>query len=88
MATKNPRLMTMLERSLFERVKRAARADGLSLSAKARQLVSEALELEEEAHWSAEGESRLASFRRSSARGNDEVWSRGARPTAGKRRGK
>ena len=74
MATKNPRLMTMLERSLYERVKRAARAEGLSLSAKARDLLREALDLEEDAYWAAEGEKRLASFDPAQAKTHEEVW--------------
>jgi len=74
MATKNPRLMTMLERALYDRVKRAAKAEGLSLSAKVRDLVREALELEEDAYWAAVGEERLASFDPAQAKTHEEAW--------------
>jgi len=74
MAAKNPRLMTVLEAPLYERLKKAAKADGVSLSSKARDLLREAMDLEEEAHWAAEGEARLDSFRRRKALRHSEVW--------------
>jgi class 3 adenylate cyclase len=74
MAAKNPRLITVLEPPLYDRLKRAARAEGVSLSSKARDLLRQAIELEEDAHWVREGERRLRSFRRSKALTHDEVW--------------
>jgi len=74
MAAKNPRLITVLEPPLYERLRRAAEAEGLSLSSKVRDLLREAMDLEEDAHWTAEGEARLASFRRRKALRHSEVW--------------
>jgi len=74
MAAKNPRLMTVLEAPLYERLKRAAEAEGVTLSSKVRDLLREAMELEEDAHWAAEGEERLASFRRRKALRHSDVW--------------
>jgi hypothetical protein len=74
MAAKNPRLITVLEKPLYERIKQAARAEGVSLSAKVRDLLREAMELEEDAYWVVEGEKRLASFDRSKALTHEQVW--------------
>jgi len=74
MAAKNPRLITVLEKPLYERIKQAARAEGVSLSAKVRDLLREAMALEEDAYWVAEGEKRLATFDRSKALTHEQVW--------------
>jgi len=74
MAAKNPRLVTVLEKPLYQRIKQAARAEGVSLSAKVRDLLREAMELEEDAYWVKEGEKRLATFDRSKALTHEEVW--------------
>lgn len=74
MAAKNPRVIAVLEKPLYLRIKRAARAQGISLSAKVRDLLREAMELEEDAYWVREGEKRLATFDRSKALTHEEVW--------------
>jgi len=74
MAAKNPRVVTVLEPPLYERLKKAAKAEGVSVSSKARELLREAMELEEESHLAAEGEKRLTSFRRSKALKHEDVW--------------
>jgi class 3 adenylate cyclase len=74
MAAKNPRVVAVLERPLYQRLKQAAKAQGVSLSTKVRDLVRAAMELEEEAHWAAEGEKRLASFDRRKALSHRDVW--------------
>ncbi len=48
MPTKNPRINVVLERPLYENVERIAKKDGVSLSLKVRDLVKEALEIEED----------------------------------------
>ena len=74
MAAKNPRLITVLEPPLYQRLKQAAKAEGVSLSAKARDLLREAIELEEDGYWAEEGEKRLASFDKRKALTDEEVW--------------
>jgi hypothetical protein len=74
MAAKNPRLVTVLEKPLYQRIKQAARAEGVSLSAKVRDLLREAMELEEDAYWVKEGEKRLATFDRGKALTHEQVW--------------
>lgn len=74
MAAKNPRIAAVLERPLYQRLRQAAKAQGVSLSTKVRDLIREAMELEEDAYWAAEGEERLASFDRRKALSHREVW--------------
>jgi hypothetical protein len=75
MAAKNPRLVTVLEKPLYQRIKRAAKAEGVSLSAKARDLLRAAIsEAEEDAYWVREGEKRLATFDKSKALTHEQVW--------------
>lgn len=74
MAAKNPRLITVLERPLYQRLKRAAKAEGVSLSAKARDLLREAIELEEDGYWAEQGEKRLASLDKRKALTDEDVW--------------
>ena len=74
MAAKNPRVVAVLDPPLYDRLKRAAKAEGVSMSSKARDLLREAMALEEEAHLAAEGEKRLASFRRRKALKHEDVW--------------
>ena len=64
MATKNPRVNTVLEPVLYERVESLAKREGVSLSQKVRDLVREALELAED-----EGLDRLVESRRRSGKG-------------------
>lgn len=49
MPTTQPRLNVVLERPLMEAVRRIAERDGVSMSAKARDLIREAVEIEEDA---------------------------------------
>ena len=76
MATKNPRVCITLARPLYEQIRRRAEEEGVSLSAKVRDLLESAMELEDDAYWVALGEERLRSFDQSKARTHDEVWPR------------
>ena len=48
MPTKNPRINVVLEKPLYDNIERLAKKDGVSLSLKVRDLVKEALELQED----------------------------------------
>ena len=48
MPTKNPRVNVVLEKPLYKAIARLAKQDGVSMSLKVRDLVREALELEED----------------------------------------
>ena len=75
MATKLPRLNVVLEKPLYAELRNAAHRDGLSASAKARDLIREALEVQEDAYFS-----QLAGERLKGSKGHflthDQVWGR------------
>jgi predicted DNA-binding ribbon-helix-helix protein len=64
MATKNPRINVVLEKPLYDNIKRLAKKDGVSLSLKVRDLVKEALEIKEDIALSNFAEKRELTFRK------------------------
>lgn len=74
MPTKNPRVNVVLEKPLYRTVEQLAKRDGLSLSLKVRDLIREALEIEEDIALGEFAESREKTFRKSSALKHSEVW--------------
>lgn len=74
MAARNPRVITVLDRSLYEHLKRAAKSEGISISAKVRDMLREAAELDEDRFWARAGEQRLRSFRKNRAMSDKDVW--------------
>lgn len=74
MPTKNPRVNVVLEAPLYNNIERLAVRDGVSLSLKVRDLVKEALEIEEDIALSHVAEVREKSFNRKKALKHDEVW--------------
>ncbi len=74
MPAKNPRVNVVLEKPLFHAVKKLARRDGLSLSLKVRDLIKEALEIEEDIALAAFAESREKTLRKSTLARHDQVW--------------
>ena len=74
MPAKNPRINVVLEEPLFMTVERLAKRDKVSLSLKVRDLVKEALEMEEDAALSAFAEERDKTFKKATALKHDEVW--------------
>jgi len=64
MPTKNPRINVVLEMPLYNNVARLAERDGVSLSLKVRDLVKEALEIEEDIGLSQLTETREKTFSR------------------------
>lgn len=74
MPARNPRVNIVLERPLRDAVERLARRDGLSMSAKVRDLVTRALEAEEDAALASLAERRERTFRRRTALSHRQVW--------------
>lgn len=74
MSTKNPRINVVLEKPLYNSIESLAKRDGVSLSLKVRELVKEALELEEDVALTIFAETREKTFRKSMALKHDEVW--------------
>ena len=74
MPTKNPRINVVLEEPLYKSIKRLAKKDGVSLSLKVRDLVKEALEMEEDIALSVFAEGREKTFKKTKALKHEEVW--------------
>ncbi|MBI5074284.1 MAG: toxin-antitoxin system, antitoxin component [Nitrospirae bacterium] len=74
MPTNNPRVNVVLEKPLYANVERLARRDGVSLSMKVRDLVSVALEIEEDVALTKFADAREKSFSRKKSLKHDEVW--------------
>ena len=73
MPAKNPRINVVLDDSLYKNVQFLAETEGVSLSTKARDLIREALEIQEDLHLAAFAEDREKTWDR--ALTHEEVWS-------------
>lgn len=74
MPTKNPRINVVLEKPIYRSVRHLAEKEGVSLSLKARDLIKEALELEEDIALSLFAGKRERSFSKTKALKHSEVW--------------
>jgi len=74
MPAKNPRVNVVLEKPLYNSIEYLAERDGVSLSLKVRDLVKEALEIEEDITLSVFAEKREKTFRKTKALKHSEVW--------------
>jgi hypothetical protein len=75
MPSKNPRVNVVLDDRLFRNVKLLAEKEGVSLSTKMRDLVREALEIEEDLYLASFAEARERGFKKSAALSHEETWS-------------
>lgn len=75
MPTQNPRVNVVLDDFLYQNVRLLAEKDNVSLSAKVRDLLKEALEIQEDIALSAFAEKREKSWNESKALTHDDVWS-------------
>jgi len=74
MSTKQPRLNVVLEPSIYETLYKLSQKEGLSMSLVARDLLREALTIQEDAFWAKEaGEREKTIFRKKTLRHKD-VW--------------
>ncbi len=74
MPTKNPRINVVLEKPLYDSIKRLAKKDGVSLSLKARDLVKEALEIQEDIALTSYAKARESTFHKAKSLKHNEVW--------------
>ncbi len=74
MPTKNARLNVVLEPELYESIRRMARKSGLSMSLVARELLKQAVELQEDSYWNEIARKRDNSFSLDSGLSHEEVW--------------
>ncbi len=74
MPTKKPRINVVLDQYIYECVDQLAKKDKVSMSLKVRDLVKEALELEEDIALSSFAEEREKTFSKAKSLKHDEVW--------------
>ena len=74
MPAQNPRINVVLDKFLYQNVRLLAEKDDVSLSAKVRDLLKEALEIQEDVSLSAFAEKRENSWDDSKALTHDDVW--------------
>lgn len=74
MPAKNPRINVVLEEPLYNSIERLAKKEGISLSLKVRDLVKEALEIEDDIALSRFAEAREKTFKKAKALRHSEVW--------------
>jgi predicted DNA-binding protein len=75
MPSKNPRINVVLNDKLYKNIQFLAETEGVSLSAKVKDLIKEALEVQEDLYLAAFAEEREKTWDKSTARTHDEIWS-------------
>ena len=75
MPSKNPRINVVLDDNLYKNIQFLAETDGVSLSAKVKDLIKEALEVQEDLYLAAFAEEREKTWDKSKTRTHDEIWS-------------
>ena len=75
MPAQNPRINVVLDNYLYQNVRLLAEKDNVSLSTKVRDLLKEALEIQEDITLSAFAEKREKSWSDSEALSHEETWS-------------
>ena len=74
MPTKHPRINVVLEEPVYSIIEELARLKGISMSMVTRELIKEAIEIEEDVLLTSLAEEREQSFRKSQALKHEEVW--------------
>ena len=75
MPTKNPRINVVLDKKIYMSVQNLAEKDGVSLSTKVRDLLKQALEIEEDIYLGAFAQQREKSLTEEQLLDHDDVWS-------------
>ena len=74
MPAKNPRINVVLEKPLYKSVERLAKNEGVSLSLKVRDLIKEALEIEEDIALSSFARERDKTLKKTKTLKHEDVW--------------
>lgn len=75
MPAKNPRINVVLDNPLYKNIKYLAERDGVSLSNKARELIKDAIEIQEDLYLAEIAQSREKTLTDSNNLSHEEVWS-------------
>ena len=74
MPTQNPRINVVLDNALYKNIRLLAEKDSVSMSAKVRDLIKEALEIQEDMSLTAFAEERENTLGGKGALSHEEVW--------------
>ena len=74
MPSKNPRINVVLDDNLYKNIQFLAETVGVSLSAKVKDLIKEALEVQEDLYLASFAEEREKTWDKSTTRTHDEIW--------------
>ena len=74
MPATNPRVNVVLDEPLYQGLRRWAKRDGISLSLKVRDLVKDALDIEEDRVLANIADRRMATFERKAAKTHTQIW--------------
>ncbi len=74
MPTQNPRINVVLDNTLYKNIQLLAKKDRVSMSAKVKDLIKEALEIQEDMALASFAEKREESLDGKRALNHDEVW--------------
>ena len=74
MPTQNPRINVVLDNALYKNIQLLAEKDSVSMSAKVRDLIKEALEIQEDMTLSAFAEEREETLETAGILSHEEVW--------------
>ena len=75
MPTKNPRINVVLDKKIYMNVQNLAEKDGVSLSTKVRDLLKQALEIQEDIYLGSFAQKREDSLIEEQLLNHDDVWS-------------
>jgi len=75
MTATNPRINVQVDTILYNNIRFLAKKDGVSLSAKVRELLKEASEIHEDVYLASVAEDREESWSESESLTHEEVWS-------------
>ncbi|MDA2921067.1 antitoxin, RHH family protein [Desulfobacterota bacterium AH_259_B03_O07] len=74
MPAKNPRINVVLEKPVYDAIRKIAKKEGVSISLKARDLLREALEIHEDNILESIASEREGTFNRRNTLTDDDVW--------------
>ena len=74
MPTKNPRINVAVEKSIYSIIETLAKEKGISMSMVTRELIKEALEIEEDNVLASFAEEREKTFDKDKSLSHEEVW--------------
>lgn len=75
MPAKNPRINVVMDKIIFDSVKTLADKDGVSLSTKARDLIKQALEIQEDIYLADIAAYRETTLKDQKLLSHDDIWS-------------